>query len=279
MKKKSLLYPEFYPDHNKYNFFITLEGLDATYKETNAKAIAEYINQNFKKYIDNFGLQVKIVSFPRYKSEASYFVKKHLNGKYVDHPVYGSDPRAMNYDYLGFVSNLFLLDMYDWYETMRTNGFFSKPSIIIFDRYWYSMLYYLTKDIEASIYQKYINDPKTFIEDCQIDIFKKATKYYNLPITDVLVNLHNNSIKDINAKINHRGKKKDSYESDDGYLGFVRNVFNSMDFTPYVSAKYSSISDINVENKDRDMIKEEIITNIKPALRRYKSILCRYKKK
>ena len=100
-----------------------------------------------------------------------------------------------------------------------------------------------------------------------------AHVYYKLPVTDILINLHNNNIDDINKKLNTRGNKKDGYESDDCYLGFVRNTFNNTDFTPYVNSKYSNISDINVEDKDREAIKEEIVSAIKPSLRRFKLIL------
>lgn len=266
MKRQPIL-----PDYSKYNLFITLEGLDATYKETNAKAIASYLKEDFKKYIDSVDLQIKIVSFPRYKSEASYFVRKHLADKFVDHPKVDINPESM--DYLKFVSNLFLLDMYDWYESMRVNRVFSKPTIIIFDRYWYSMLYYLTKDIQGTIDKVHLKEPEEFIKKCQRTVFNMAHVYYRLPVTDILINLHNNNIDDINKKLNTRGNKKDGYESDDCYLGFVRNTFNNTDFTPYVNSKYSNISDINVEGKDREAIKEEIVTALKPSLRRFKLIL------
>lgn len=274
MKKQQ---PIILPDCSKYNLFITLEGLDATFKETNAKAIASYLKEDFKKYIDNTGLQIKIVSFPRYKSEASYFVRKHLAGSYPDHP--NTDIKVESMDYLKFVSNLFLLDMYDWYENMRTNKAFGKPTIIIFDRYWYSMLYYLTKDIEKTINTAHLKDNNEFIKKCQKTVFNMAHNYYKLPMTDVLINLHNNNIRDINSKLIHRGIKKDSYESDDDYLAFVRNTFNNTDFTPYVGNKYLNISDINVEGKDRETVKEEIITNLKPSLKRFKLILSKYKKR
>lgn len=266
MKRQPIL-----PDYSKYNLFITLEGLDATYKETNAKAIASYLKEDFKKYIDSVDLQIKIVSFPRYKSEASYFVKRHLANKFVDHPKVDINPESM--DYLKFVSNLFLLDMYDWYESMRVNKAFSKPTIIIFDRYWYSMLYYLTKDIQGTIDKVHLKEPEEFIKKCQKIVFNMAHVYYKLPVTDILINLHNNNIDDINKKLNIRGNKKDGYESDDCYLGFVRNTFNNTDFTPYVNSKYSNITNINVEGKDREAIKEEIVTALKPSLRRFKLIL------
>ena len=91
MKRQPIL-----PDYSKYNLFITLEGLDATYKETNAKAIASYLKEDFKKYIDSVDLQIKIVSFPRYKSEASYFVKRHLANKFIDHPEVDINPESMD---------------------------------------------------------------------------------------------------------------------------------------------------------------------------------------
>lgn len=273
MKKQHVILP----DYSKYNLFITLEGLDATYKETNAKAIASFIKEDFKKYIDSVDLQVKIVSFPRYKSEASYFVRRHLADKYVDHPKANIKPESM--DYLKFVSNLFLMDMYDWYESMRLNKVFSKPTIIIFDRYWYSMLYYLTKDIKNTIDEVHIKEPEEFIKKCQKTVFNMAHVYYKLPVTDILINLHNNNIDDINKKLNIRGSKKDGYESDDCYLGFVRNTFNRTNFTPYVNRKYSNIANINVEGKDREAIKDEIVTAIKPSLRRFKLILAARAKK
>lgn len=265
-----------FPDYNKYNLFITLEGLDATYKHTNSEAIADYIKESFAKYIDSFDLQVEIVSFPRYKSQASYFVKRHLAGAYIDHPIHDFKPDSM--DYLNFVSNIFLMDMYDWYERMRLNRAFAKPTIIIFDRYWYSMLYYLTKDIAETTSKHYIKDPVDFIKRCQKNVFTLAHDYYKLPMTDILINLHNNNMKDINDKLKTRGRTKDTYENDESYLGFVRNTFNNTDFTPYVGSKYCNIADISVEGKDREAVKKEIIEAIKPSLRRYKSIVCRYKK-
>lgn len=265
-----------YPECSKYNFFITFEGLDASYKLTNAKLIYDYLKDDFKKYIDTKDLQIKIASFPRYQSQSSYYIKKYLNGNYVDKP---NEVGLQSTAYLNFVANIFLMDMYDWYESIKQKRFFAKPSIIILDRYWYSMLYYLTKEIKITIEQYHMTDPLSFIEKSQQSIYKLAHDQLKLPETDILINLHNNSIGDISAKIKQRGEKKDIYENDKNYLGFVRNVFNSTDFTPYVNSKYSSVVDIDVQNKDKEFIKEELIEKIKPTLRRYKQIVARYKKR
>ena len=53
---------------------IEFEGLDSSFKETNAKCLYDYLKDK--------GYKVNIVSFPRYDCDSSYFVKRLLSGIY-----------------------------------------------------------------------------------------------------------------------------------------------------------------------------------------------------
>jgi dTMP kinase len=54
---------------------IVFEGLDGCFKETNAKALTEYIAKNFNS-------NTILISFPRYGTDGCHFVTKYLKGEY-----------------------------------------------------------------------------------------------------------------------------------------------------------------------------------------------------
>ena len=98
---------------------IDFEGIDGTFKNTNACKLQDYIE-------DNYTSNVIVVSFPNYGGESSYLLREYFSNNIKKQELSEE-----------MVSNLFMLDMYDSYYK-EIEKFYKKNYIIIFDWYWYS---------------------------------------------------------------------------------------------------------------------------------------------
>lgn len=265
---------------------ITIEGLDGTFKNTNTNNLINYLNSKFEKYLTK--IDIKSVSFPRYDKEGGYFPKVYLDGKYSDflnnlsktindESVTENTRKAFLEKELDIISDFYLLDMFDWNNSIEIN----KPTIIVFDRYFYSMMYYLTKNIHKYNYSD-IDSMKEFSNK----VLDKVINKYNLEKSDILIKLYNSNKNNNKSIIKNRNKNsKDIYENDFDYLTKVAKYYTRFDPQYAVSDKYSaarfnnktdSIITIDVYNKDQDEILNEIVKNITPILSRYKSRLSTY---
>lgn len=265
---------------------ITIEGLDGTFKNTNTNNLINYLNSKFEKYLSK--IDIKSVSFPRYDKESGYFPKVYLDGKYSD--FLNNISKTINDEFvtkdtrkvflekeLDIISDFYLLDMFDWNNSIEIN----KPTIIVFDRYFYSMMYYLTKNIHKYNYSD-IDSMKEFSNK----VLDKVINKYNLEKSDILIKLYNSNKNNNKSIIKNRNKNsKDIYENDFDYLNKVAKYYTRFDPQYAVSDKYSaarfnsktnSIITIDVYNKNQDEILNEIVENIMPILSRYKSRLSTY---
>ena len=228
---------------------IVFEGLDCCYKETNSKAL--------KKYLMDKGYEVSLKHFPRYKSEAAYFVKLYLKGFYKE-ACFFNDPHYRYGKSLDLISSFYMLDMFDWnYKFFLCNKGFKpddKKRIIIFDRWFYSMMYYLTKDINLNF------DDVRIRQVYSKQVYLDAVYKYHLPKADILIKMINNDMDTIELISKNRKGPQDIYESDVKFLSRVRENYNTMDFKRFVSERFDDpILNVNVEHKDRDQVFNEII--------------------
>ena len=267
---------------------ITIEGLDGTFKNTNTKNLVNYLNTNFEKYSSK--VDIKSISFPRYEKEGGYFPKVYLNGKYSkffeslsseidkEKDISEIGRKLLLINELELVSDFYLSDMFDFSSTTEIN----KPTIIIFDRYFYSMIYYLTKNIHKYNYQN-INYMKEFY----YIIINKVINKYKLEKTDILIKLYNNDKINNNEIIKKRNKNSnDIYENDFDYLDKVSKYYINFNPQYMISEKYAvprfnrttnnSIINIDVNGKDEQTILNEIVSSIRNVLRIYKLKVSNY---
>ena len=258
----------------KYCLFIGFEGMDASYKETNAKALYSYLKDNyFKERVDKGELQILFFSFPNYESESSYFVRQYLAGKYKED------------DYnLAIVTSFYMMDMYDTLSTVNID----KPTIIIFDRYYYSQMYYLTKMAHNIIK----NSENTYNDKERVDNIKTiidrigntANQLFFLPKLNFLFKMYSDKetmINTIEKRSKEKGKALDEYEKDIEYLLSVREVFLNdkyinKDLLANTTGNEDILYNICVNFKNREQVFDDVKVAINNTLIKYKSILDEY---
>lgn len=245
--------------------FIGFEGMDASYKETNSKQLYDYLKNNyFKEYIDNKKLDIYYFSFPNYKNPSSYFVREYLNGKY--------DEKETN---LHTVTYFYMMDMYDTLSKITID----KPTIIIFDRYYISQLYYLTKFAHKTLKKYDDNFKKRIIlkvEECAEHLILPKLNFLYKMYTDL--ETMENTIK---KRCEEKGKSLDVYESDIEYLKSVREIFMSDNFINKdrllnITGNNDILYNISVTNKDRDRVWDDVKVAIYNTLNNYKKIIDKY---
>ena len=250
--------------------FIGFEGMDASYKETNSKRLYEYLkNEYFKEYIDDGKLDIHWLSFPNYESPSSYFVREYLNGKYAEYDLN-----------LHIVAYFYMLDMYDTLSKIKV----TKPTIFIFDRYYISQLYYLTKFSHTMLKKnKYSDDfKKKLIKDLE-----EYAEHLLLPKLNFLYKMYNDletMEKVIKKRCEEKGKSLDMYESDIEYLKSVREIFMgdkyiNKDRLLNITGNNDILYNISVTNKDRERVWDDVRVSIINTLIKYKDILEEYYKK
>jgi thymidylate kinase len=259
----------------KYCLFIGFEGMDASYKETNAKALYSYLkDEYFKERIAKGELQILFFSFPNYESESSYFVRQYLAGKYKE-DVYN----------LYTVTSFYMMDMYDTLSTVNID----KPTIIVFDRYYYSQMYYLTKISHTNI--KYLdnnyNDKERVINVIKniINGIEDTANYtFLLTKLNFLFKMYSDKetmINTIEKRSKEKGKSLDEYEKDIEYLLSVREVFLNdkyinKDLLANTTGNEDILYNICVNFKNREQVFDDVKVAINNTLIKYKSILDEY---
>ena len=179
---------------------IVFEGLDYSFKETNSKKLYQYIKENITE-------KVKLISFPNYESDSSYFVKEYLKGSYGD----------LN-DINPYTTSLFyLLDRYDTVKKEKIKELIDEGYYIILDRYTGSNLIFQS----AKIDQIYDNELRSNIEKikylswiknieykiCELPE-ENTTIYMNMPVKVSYELMKERKLKNNEDKDIHEGNKK-----------------------------------------------------------------------
>lgn len=171
--------------------FIVFEGLDSSFKETNAKKLVDFIN-NFQTE-NNKAYKALLLSFPNYDSPSSYFVKENLAGKYD----FKNDFKDAY-----VTSIMYAMDRFDTFQKENFSGY----DFIILDRYYTSNM----------IYQCAKLGNQFDIESLCKKIIKFETKYLGLPKVDKVFYMHNKF--GLIEQLLLEKDNKDIYEKDIDYL-------------------------------------------------------------
>lgn len=174
---------------------IEFEGLDASFKETNAKALADYLRKK--------GYTVSIISFPRYNTEASYFVQKMLDGSYGY-----VKPEAIH--------KMYALDRFDYIKMNNVESRLESGEWFIFDRYVGSSMLYQTADIE---------DSKKRIE-MQDEIANYEYEVLGIPKPDLVIAMYS-TLDLIVQKISEKDKT-DEFERNIKFMRQVLNIYDQL---------------------------------------------------
>lgn len=246
--------------------FIGFEGMDASYKETNSNYLYNYLKEDyFKEYTDNGKIDIIKLSFPNYESPSSYFVREYLSDKY--------DEYDLN---LHTVSYFYMIDMYDTLSKLNID----KPTIIIFDRYYLSQMYYLTK-FSHKMFKEFKNEK---LKNKIILRIEEIADHFFLPKLNFLYKMYNDidTMKNtIKKRYQEKGKSLDIYESDIDYLLNVREVFMSdkyinKDRLYNITENEDILYNINVSNKSREQVADDIKVSIQNTISNYKKIVDNY---
>ncbi len=167
---------------------IVIEGLDGTGKHTQSELLYKKLCSEYDK--------VKLISFPNYNSESSYFINKYLHGE-ID-----KDPNKVN----PYAASMFYtIDRYISY-IKDFKKYYDEGYIIICDRYVSSnAIYQLSKfdtDIEKNKYLDWLIQ----------------TEFYNigLPMPDLTIYLSLDTIasdKLLNKRYNGNDGMRDIHET------------------------------------------------------------------
>ena len=232
---------------------IVFEGLDCSFKETNAKLFKKYLEEKYKGE-----KEVILHSFPTYESDSSYFVKEYLAGRY------GSQDDLTSTS----ISIFFMIDMFDFFAKIGSRVL-NNGGIIILDRYWYSNIYYRLGAIRK---QSMADDDDTCIcTEKDIDFcINSISAFLDLPKADIIfkMNTEKNAMIDTVVKKN---SKNDIHESDIEYLKCVFDVFSNFSFSKFTNKKYYSpqINIVTAEpnfdgnNGYKILSKEQIFESVK----------------
>lgn len=174
---------------------IEFEGLDVSFKETNAKALAEYLRKK--------GYTVSVISFPRYNTEASYFVQKMLDGSYGY-----VKPEAIH--------KMYALDRFDYIKMNNVESRLESGEWFIFDRYVGSSMLYQTADIE---------DSKKRIE-MQDEIANYEYEVLGIPKPDLVIAMYS-TLDLIVQKISEKDKT-DEFERNIKFMRQVLNIYDQL---------------------------------------------------
>ena len=172
-------------------YIIEIEGTDRSGKETQSKAI--------KAKLENKGLSVKIIHFPRYESRSTDPIKKYLAGEY------GELNEVSEYR----ASLLYAQDRLD-FAMSEYKEYAEKYDVLIFDRWVGSNL--IHQGVKANDWNKFSD------YQFQYEYFKLGLPKPNITIfLDMPVELGKKIAKNRCNKIDGK-KTQDIHESNDSYM-------------------------------------------------------------
>lgn len=175
----------------KKPFIIEIEGTDRSGKETQSRAI--------KTALENKGLSVKIIHFPRYESRSTDPIKKYLGGEYGELDEVSAYRASLLYaqDRLDFT-------MTDYNEYAKTYD------VLIFDRWVGSNL--IHQSVKAKDWNKF-SDYQFYYEYFKLGLPRpNITIFLDMPV-DLGKKIAKNRCNKIDGK-----KTQDIHESNDKYM-------------------------------------------------------------
>ena len=227
---------------------IAFEGIDGTFKQTNANMLSEYIKKRYKTD------KVIVASFPDYNSQSSFLLRSYFS-KIKSHKELSPE----------MISNLFFLDFYySWWTKLHELN--SNNYIIIADRWWYSNIYYqgtrkILQSNETVKYSLPLFDE--YAENC-IDV---ATKEFGLPHADYVIKMEHNLIKPGKSYEDRESDGYDINEDDIKYMMSVDEVFRYFDFDRICKGSATIRLDESFTNsKDKYDIFTDIFNYLEEAL-------------
>lgn len=217
---------------------IAIEGLDCSFKETNSKALYEYLVRKHGSF------SVALCAFPRYNNSASYLVRQYLYGKY-------GKPEKLDHS---TVSSFYMLDMFDF---MMCEGkkFLENGGILVLDRYWYSNIFYRL----GAHYLANNNELHPISKKAIIESISTLAKELDLPKADLIIKLKT----DENVMIDYVKQKNsgDLHESNEAFLRAIHKQFDSISLGEF--ANEGLAVDIHVTENGKvlpkDVIRRKII--------------------
>lgn len=256
----------------QYPYIVAFEGLDCSFKETNSKALEEYLNSR----------NIKAIRFstPQYNHESSILVEKYLAGEYK--PIMNSDLTDTNFvysnpivesynentfpDYYN-ISILYMVDMMDlWNKVLKKLEEASEPpKVIIFDRWFYSNIYYQGKYDEFPDSIQSVNDITTMQKkyELQTSVYiRRLANVFKLPEANLIIGMQR-SLDFIleGLKEKHTKKKSDLYESNIDFLKRVHKRFELFIKYDETNRKFyglNTVSTVGIQTNTFDAFGNEI---------------------
>ena len=230
----------------KKGILIEFEGLDCSFKETNSKALKDYIANKTNR-------EVVLISYPNYESESSYFIRQYLGGKY------DKDPNNVNPS----VSHLFYsLDRYDHWMT-KVKPIYDNGGIIVSDRYTLSNIIYQTAKLEVSDFAnkyKYIEEIKNL-----------EHKVMGLPCPDIAILM--DMPYEISRRLMDKKNADDIHEKSNDYMkhvystyAFITSMMERGKIYPNCESAIISCNKTRFLIKDKEEIFKNIVDFVDPVL-------------
>ena len=225
-----------------FKYMVTFEGTDCSFKETNAKQLVDYIQ-------NELGYKVKLFSFPNYDSKSSYLLTNYFKNTSKVKPL-----SAIN------ISMLYASDFYDtWYNDIKK--YYDNGYIIVMDRWLYSNIYYqgiralqeLRSDLSVENLKYYLESHrlKEFIRDYEHIVYDEM----ELPDTNIMLKMIHDK-KTTKELIQERNSDNDINEGEFTYLELVNELFKHL----FINKSYC-VKEIRLDKTDKEFRTQEEIFN------------------
>lgn len=225
-----------------FKYMVTFEGTDCSFKETNAKQLVDYIQ-------NELGYKVKLFSFPNYDSKSSYLLTNYFKNTRKVKPL-----SAIN------ISMLYASDFYDtWYNDIKK--YYDNGYIIVMDRWVYSNIYYQgIRELQTLRSDLSVENLKYYLESYKLKDFinKYETIIYDemeLPDTNIMLKMIHDK-KTTKELIQERNSDNDINEGEFTYLELVNELFKHL----FINKSYC-VKEIRLDKTDKEFRSQEEIFN------------------
>ena len=227
-----------------FKYMVTFEGTDCSFKETNAKQLVDYIQ-------NELGYKAKLFSFPNYDSKSSYLLTNYFKNTSKVKPL-----SAIN------ISMLYASDFYDtWYNDIKK--YYDNGYIIVMDRWVYSNIYYqgiralqeLRSDLSVENLRYYLESHrlKEFIRDYEHIVYDEM----ELPDTNIMLKMIHDK-KTTEKLIQERNSDNDINEGEFKYLELVNELFKHLFINKGYCVKEIRLDKTNEEFRSQEEIFNEV---------------------